>query len=115
MGLDVSLYVDVDTGGKEPIRITVFDANITHNLTEMANEAKIYNYLWRPEELNIQYAEELIEPLQEGIARMLSNPDRFREFNAPNEWGTYDQLLPWVEEYLEACEKHPKARVEVNR
>ena len=36
MSLDVSLYINVDTGGDKMKRISLFDANITHNLSEMA-------------------------------------------------------------------------------
>jgi len=42
---------------------TVYDANITHNLGEMADEAGVYKHLWRPEEIGLTKAAELIEPL----------------------------------------------------
>ena len=41
----------------------LFNANITHNLGEMARKAGIYHYLWRPEEIDITFASELIDPL----------------------------------------------------
>ena len=54
---------------------TVFSANITHNLNTMADEAGLYQYLWRPEEVEVEKAGELIEPLEQGLAHLTSNPD----------------------------------------
>ena len=90
---------------------TVYDANITHNLNAMAEEAGIYVALWRPEESGITKASELIEPLTTGLALLKSDRERFEKFNAKNGWGTYDQFVPWVERYLEACVQHPDAEV----
>jgi hypothetical protein len=121
MSLDVYLEVDVEVlsrrDGKIPLIESrcVFDANITHNLTEMAEEAGIYKHLWRPEEIDITTAEQLIQPLEDGLLLMKSDPERFIAYDAPNRWGTYEQFLPWVERYLEACKKYPQARVRVSR
>jgi hypothetical protein len=93
----------------------VFSSNITHNLNRMATEAGIYKHLWRPEEIGITKASQLVEPLRAGLALMKSDPARFRAFSADNGWGTYDQFLPWIEEYLMACEANPDATVEASR
>ncbi len=45
----------------------VYESNITHNLTEMADAVGIYKYLWRPEELGITKAKDLIKPLADGL------------------------------------------------
>src|SRR5690242_20071192 len=55
---------------------TVFDRNITHNLNAMAGEAGIYKHLWRPEELGITHARQLIEPLRAGLELLRSDPER---------------------------------------
>ena len=94
---------------------TVFSANITHNLTEMAEEAGIYKPLWRPEEVGITKASQLIPLLQAGLALLKSDPERFKWYNPSNGLGSYDDFVPWVEEYLKACEEHPDATVEVDR
>lgn len=94
---------------------TVFDANITHNLNRMAEAAAIYKHLWRPEEIGITKAAQLIEPLKAGLALMKSDPERFRAFNASNGWGTYEQFIPWIEKYLAACEENPDASVSISR
>ena len=93
----------------------VYDAKITHNLGRMAKEAGIYKHLWRPEEIGITKAAQLIEPLRAGLALMRSDPARFKKYNAPNGWGTYRDFVPWVAEYLAACEKYPEAAVSVWR
>jgi len=93
----------------------VYDANITHNLCGMAQEAGIYDCTWRPDENGIEHALELIEPLRAGIAAMKEDPDRFRAFDSPNGWGSYENFLPWLERLLEACEQNPSAIVRVSR
>lgn len=115
MSLDFELWIDVDTGGSEPHYVDLFDENITHNLAEMAEAAGIYECLWRPDEHGFEYAEQLIEPLTEGLWKLESRPDEFRKYDAPNGWGTYDNFVGFVERALMACRKHPKARVEVCR
>lgn len=89
--------------------------NITHNLGQMASKANIYNILWRPDENNITTAKQIIEPLSIAIANMKSNPDYFRQYDAPNGWGTYDCFIPKLEEYLNACRTYPNALIEVSR
>lgn len=93
----------------------VYTANITHNLNRMAKEAGIYEHLWRPDEIGIEKARELIEPLTDGLARLQSDPDRFKEFNPPNGWGTYEGLVGFIRNYLHACETFPEAEVSVWR
>ena len=107
MGLDVTLTA---------IRVTrVYDANITHNLGAMADAAGIYEYLWRPDEIGVSKASELIEPLRKGLALLKSDPEHFKDFNAANGWGLYEHFVPFVEKYLAACEDNPDADVSVYR
>ena len=93
----------------------VFDDNITHNLGRMASEAGIYQYLWRPDEVNITHAQQLVEPLQIGLARLESTPDYFRQFNPENGWGDYEGLVRFVQAYLQACQENFDAEVTVSR
>ena len=97
------------------INTRVYSANITHNLGKMADAAGIYKALWRPEEIGIVKAAELIEPLSEGLAKLKSDPGCFEKFNSPNGWGLYKHFVPFVEQYLEACTAHPDATVSVSR
>jgi hypothetical protein len=92
-----------------------FYSNITHNLVDMAKEAGIYLHLWRPKELGITLAKDLIEPLEKGLAEMRSKPEHFRKFDSPNGWGTYKHFVPFVDKYLEACKEFPESTIEVDR
>jgi len=114
MSLDVCLYVYVNTGGDEPRQITLFEANITHNLNEMAKEAGIYKSLWRPEEIGAKQAKDIIPAIETGLALMKSDRTRFEKFNSPNGWGMYDNFIPWVEKYLEACKENPECFIQVS-
>lgn len=92
-----------------------FEANITHNLTSMADEAGIYGIVWRPEENGIAKAEQMIEPLREGIWRMKTYPERFLPLNPSNGWGSYADFVPWLEKLLAACEQYPDATPRASR
>lgn len=107
MSLDVYLTVIQST--------EVFWASITHNLNRMAEEAGVYKHLWRPEELGLTHAKELIDPLRQAIAKMEKNPDQFRKFDAPNGWGTYPDLLRFLRNYLAACIENPDAVIRASR
>lgn len=103
MSLDVYL---------EAIRlVTVFQANITHNLNTMASEAGVYKAVWRPEECGITTASQLIPILTSGIQKLEKEPEHFKTFNPPNGWGTYEDLVQWLKEYLQACIENPDANV----
>lgn len=107
MSLDVTLTAVRPT--------TVFDWNITHNLNSMAEDAGIYKHLWRPEEIAISKARQLIAPLTEGLALLESDPERFRKFNPKNGWGDYEGLVKFVRAYLEACTENPDAEISISR
>lgn len=107
---------------REPVAVmraeeteTVYDANITHNLNTMAGEAGIYAHLWRPDEIGITKAAQLIEPLRRGLVLLNTDPERFKLFNPNNGWGNYDGLCNFVARYLAACEAYPDAEVSVSR
>lgn len=93
----------------------VYWANITHNLAILAREAGIYECLWRPEEIDITQAKDLIVPLSLGLLTLKGDPERFKRLDAPNGWGTYEQFVSWVERYLQACIDNPEAMVSVSR
>ncbi len=94
---------------------SVYDNNITHNLTTMADAAGLYECLWHPEKVGVARAEHLIVPLEQGLARLLSDPEKYRTFNPKNGWGSYERLVEFVQRYLEACRENPDAVVRVSR
>lgn len=115
MSLDIALTIAVNTGGTKAHRVVLYDANITHNLNRMAEEAGLYGCLWRPEENGITKAGQLIEPLTRGLEMMRADRARFEAYNASNGWGLYEDFVPWLEQLLAACKAHPMATVEASR
>lgn len=119
MSLDVYLRYPVnnlfadDPEAPEPEE--VFWGNITHNLNKMAEAAGLYEYLWRPEEIGVAKAEQLIGPLTTGLALLRQSPDKFKPLNPANGWGSYETLVRFVQKYLTACEEHPDADISVSR
>lgn len=107
MSLDFSLRKMVDS--------EIYTDNITHNLTGMAREANLYECLWRPEELGITKASEMIPRLEAGLALLRSDRERFEKFNPENGWGNYVGLVCFVNQLLQACKTDPDARIHVCR
>lgn len=93
----------------------IWQANITHNLTDMADAAGIYGIVWSPDENGIERAHQIIEPLRKAIADMKARPEFYERYNAKNGWGTYKCFVPWLERYLKACEDNPEAFITVSR
>jgi hypothetical protein len=60
----------------------------------MAEAAGIYMHLWRPEEIGITKAHELIEPLTNGLKLLKDDPEKFKAYDSPNGWGTYKNFVP---------------------
>jgi hypothetical protein len=113
---------DVENPGTEPVVFNasedtneVFWRNITHNLGAMAREAGIYQHLWRPEELSIAKASQLIDPLWTGLCELIGNRKKYEEFNPSNGWGDYEGLVAFVRAYWEACKEYPDAIISVSR
>ena len=92
-----------------------FEANITHNLGKMAGAAGIYLALWRPEEIGITTAGQLVPLLEAGLKLLNQGRKGFVQFEAVNGWGTYEVFVPWVQCYLAACQRWPEAKVSVSR
>jgi hypothetical protein len=140
MSLDVSLYrnyhVSYDEGKTlEPQRECLYSSNITHNLGKMANEAGIYEALWRPYQLKEGYnipegdyqAEyefeennpvrgyEIIPVIEKGLEDMIARPAHYKIFDSPNGWGLYKHFVPFIEKYLEALKEYPESFVECSR
>jgi hypothetical protein len=93
----------------------VYEANVTHNLNRMAEQAGVYYACWRPEEIGVTRAAQLIPMLRQGLENLLINPGHFRSFSPPNGWGTYEGFVDFLKGYLTACETWPEAQVSVSR
>ncbi len=107
MSLDVYLSAVVPTD--------VYTRNITHNLGKMAVQCGAYEALWRPEEINVKFAKDLIPLLTSALEKLKAEPDKYKKFDAPNGWGKYENFVEFVDEYLQACKNFPEAEVRVSR
>lgn len=138
MSLDVSLnrikYVSYDMETFTPENEQLYWANITHNLGKMADEAGIYEALWRPyrlhkdykhfdiyeDEIDFEqsvtiYAKDIIDIVEKGLKKLIDKPDYYSKFNSPNGWGTYENFVPWIKKYLEALKEYPESKILVDR
>jgi hypothetical protein len=89
--------------------------NITHNLGKMAEAAGLYESVWRPDEYGIEFACQMIGTLESGLEKLEADPDKYKAYNPPNGWGSYEGLCKVLREYLEVCRKHPNAEIKVCR
>lgn len=105
----ITHFPDVDPNSivEEEIETNEFwHGNITHNLKEMAKECCIgepgtlYNLLWRDEEPDdiLDY----INWLNWALTALKFNPDKYKQYNPSNGWGTYEQLVEFVRSFIHA-------------
>lgn len=98
-----------------------WEANITHNLGEMASQVplgdiSLYDVCWRPEEVfNEPTTNDLVPLLTAGITYMLANRKQLSQYNPKNGWGSYDALMKFLLNYKQACEDYPDCKIEVSR
>jgi hypothetical protein len=113
MSLDVDLMVTQPT--------SVYSGNITHNLGDMAqhvelsNGLTLYQVLWRPDEHELKFARDISDLLDEGWNILLVDPEKFKNYNPPNGWGSYDGLCNFVYKYRNACWDNPDAELRISR
>jgi hypothetical protein len=93
-----------------------FDADYGYNWNYTTNCAP----MWRLAGADLagfdgKQAAECAAVLREAIASMRREPDRYKALDPPNGWGSFDELLPHLEELLKRLEKHPNAYVRVWR
>ncbi len=88
--------------------------NITHNLNNMAKAVGLYEVLWKPEEIGINTAFQMIIPLEKGIEELVANPDKYKAFNPPNGYGNYEDFVSFCRSILHNCREYPNAVIEVN-
>jgi len=119
MSLDVYLirkkFVSYDMVTFTEEEEEVYEANITHNLNKMAEAVGLYQHLWRPDEIGITKASQLIEPLIIGLKKLIEDQIYLETLNPSNGWGSYHGLVEFVRLYLDACKEFPDAEVKIWR
>lgn len=81
----------------------------------MAKEAGIDQALWHPEDVRIEVAGDMTASIYPGYMDITERPEYYRQFDAENGWGTYDDFIPWLDKLLNACQKWPNAEVRAYR
>lgn len=104
MSLDIWLTEKVET--------EVVSKNITHNLSIMWKEAGIYDALYLSEG---KMANEVLPLLEDGLKVMVSDPERFKQFDSANGWGLYKHAVPWLSELISAFKEHPNGIIGISR
>ena len=113
MSLTVYLYENCcDACGRKD---RVYRSNVTHNLVPMAVEADIYKPLWRPDEIGITKASEVLAALEKGYADIRARPEHYKKFAPTNGWGSYEGFVIFLSHYMAGCNEHPNAIVEADR
>lgn len=90
----------------KPLPTDVYSAHLDNNLAPLAHKAGLYEALWRPHEICIAKAEHLAIHLKVGLKRLQESPETGKD---------HDELVRFVEAYLEACRENPGANVGVTR
>ena len=115
MSYDVHLSVNCSCGGRtNPEERDVFSSNYTSNCSRMWDAAGCSLRDWAYDKAAGRRASTLIEPLRTAIRTMEEDPQRFREMEPDNRWGSYDGALKWLRSILSACEEYPEASVYVS-
>ena len=113
------MSLDVDLMVMQPS--SVFSWNVTHNLGEMARQVDVgddlnlYQVLWRPDEHELTLAHEIADYLHVGWMTLTAEPEKYKAFNPPNGWGSYEGLVEFVANYRDACYENPFAELAVSR
>ena len=106
--MSYDIWLEVDLGGPEPIRIDN-GWNYTSNCGPMWRAAGI-----DLAECHGRDAGRCAEELRAAINTLKADPARFQAMNPPNGWGSFDTLVPALEELLKLFESAPRAIVRVS-
>jgi hypothetical protein len=108
---DISLYLNVDTGGAEPLEVCVAEVgNYTSNVARMWGDALGHSL----GDLKDKNAGDSLPALTAAVDRMLANPDHYRAMEPSNGWGDYDGALSYLRGLRDACLVHPKAVIHIS-
>lgn len=120
-------FPDVRIREEETETNEFWHGNITHNLTKMAkhvsvdktdpdNYLTLYDMLWRDEYDSIITISNYIKYLTNSLFELKNNPDKYKQYNPENGWGTYEQLVEFVRSFIHALiDMPPGSTIEYSR
>jgi hypothetical protein len=88
--------------------------NITQNLNKMAKEVGLYEVLWSPEEVGITTVSPMIPILEKGLKELEANPYKYKVFNPPSGFGSYEDFVFFCKSVLHKCYEYPDATIEAS-
>lgn len=101
MSYDIELY---RKGIKNNKRVYYnYDGNITYNVCKMLEVAFGENHLKKWNDLS---CDKFIKDLEKGYIDMKENPKKYKQYDSPNGWGTYETTLYSIEKLYEAIKKY---------
>ena len=105
-----SVWLEIDTGGEYPAEVCEV-GDMTYNVSPMYFKACPIGGLRDFEKM---LARRAVPHLETMIANMKAQPEVYKALNPENGWGNYDVALEFIEKLLDACKKHPKARIAIS-
>lgn len=117
----IERFPDADPESIQEIEIETnefWHGNITGNLHKMAQECKIecdpqheglslYDLLWRDEYPWEMSHLEYTQCLLTCLVSLTDEPERYKQYNPSNSWGTYEQLVEFVRSFIHALVDEP--------
>lgn len=80
-----------------------YDGNITWNVRKMLEVAFGENHLKKWNDLS---CDKFFRDLEKGYIDMIKNPEKYRKYNSPNGWGTYETTLRIIQNLYETIKKY---------
>ena len=101
MSYDISLYRK-GLKSKENFYYD-YNGNITYNVCRMLEVAFGENHLkkWNGLECN-----KFFKKFEKGYLDMCKNPDKYRKYDSPNGWGTYETTLSSIQKLYQNIKKY---------
>ena len=101
MSYDIALY---RKGIKNKKRAYYnYDGNITYNVCNMLEVAFGENHL---KKWNNMSCDKFFRELEKGYIDMIRNPEKYRKYNSPNGWGTYETTLSTIKKLYERIQEY---------
>lgn len=106
--MSYDVYLEMSTGGEHDVE--AFWRNHTSNTAG----------IWRTAGIDLaecdgRRASSVAEGLAVAVDRIKRNPERYREFEPDNGWGTVESTLEFLEAILAACIAHPATTMRISR
>ena len=102
MSYDIGLYRKGLKNNKKDFYYD-YDGNITYNVYEMLEVAFGKNHLKKWNNLSCN---KFIKDLEKGYLDMKKNPKKYKKYDSPNGWGTYETTLYSIEKLYKKIKEY---------